>query len=77
VVEKPAAPPKPTLPVNAAQYIEYLRVWVERATDDAAIHDRWADERDLRAKCGVAYEDMDTCRDIKDARVRAITGEDR
>jgi hypothetical protein len=75
--EKPAEAaveeaPKPQLPKTPEGYIDHVKTWIARATDDAYIHDRWQEEKDLRTKCGVIGEHFDAAKKIKDDRLREI-----
>jgi hypothetical protein len=69
---KPEVEPKPAGPTTPEQYIEHVRIWIGRTYDDAYIHDRWADEKDLRGRCMVTGEHFEVVRKLRDDRLKEI-----
>lgn len=66
--------PTAILPKNPDEYLAHLKIWVSKATDDAYLHDRWGDEKDLRGRCMVTGEHFAQAKEVKDARLKEITG---
>lgn len=71
---KPKAKEKAPEPRNTEQYIDYLKAWLAATADDARVHDRYSEEKDLRGRCGVMGEELQACHRLKNERIAALGG---
>lgn len=68
------APPAVVEPKTPELYLIHLGGWLSKATDDAYIHDRWQSEKELRGRAMVTGDQFAAAKDLKDARLKEITG---
>lgn len=64
----PAGPP----PRNVSEYHRYARAWLADVKDAAELERRWQSEKDLRGRCSVIGEDLDTIFELKLTRAKQL-----